>query len=319
MESLSPNPVGLSLRPTAHTSTPQAPRAPSRRRWFFAAPAAALLALAGFPDSTSPEPTPEIVSGAAQIRYGENGNPQRWARRNLILSVDPSLLRVDSRAPEIVAAAVHAWKLDSLPQVAVVTETAGFGGEERWHDDPERLDQGDLVPDGKNSISYRRLDIPGHRRDLALTVAYTNPETGEIVEADLFVNARRDFSLLTSHGERAPSCVDERAGGSCDHHYDLQSVLTHEMGHFFGLGEDFEDPLSTMYLCTSPCETHKRMLTDPDQFSASELYLAPASAESGASGCSLSRRQGASHPDFGPVLFALGLLFWRKDQSRIER
>jgi hypothetical protein len=58
----------------------------------------------------------------------------------------------------------------------------------------------------------------------------------------------------------------------CKATYDVQSVLTHEVGHFFGLGEDTTDTSATMYFSTTPCDLGKRDLATGDSGEMSTLY-----------------------------------------------
>ncbi len=83
-----------------------------------------------------------------------------------------------------------------------------------------------------NVIMVRETSWPhppsaGH--DIALTTTTFDPDTGELLDADMEINAA-EFHLTTNDTE-----VD----------YDLQSVLTHEAGHFLGLAHSM-DPSATM-------------------------------------------------------------------------
>ncbi len=312
----STHPVGLSLRPVAHTRAPDAfPRRRKGRAWLVAGATLVLVSLGTFSHREPPSPAPRIVSGAAEIRFTERGDPERWGARDLVLWVDPTFRSVDGEAPQAVAQAVDAWQhIEQLPRVQVKTEPPRT--DERAAG-PAALELADLIPDGKNTVSYRRLNIPGHRRDLAITVAYANPSTGEVVEADIFVNARRDFGLLSQELDAGASCADRTRGASCGSRFDLESVVTHELGHFFGLGEDTEDPWSTMYECTSLCETHKRVLSEPDSLSATELYLTEAPRHDGTGGgCSVKRRGGA--PSESLAWCALGLALIALRSRRVK-
>jgi hypothetical protein len=67
----------------------------------------------------------------------------------------------------------------------------------------------------------------GHH--IALTTTTFDPKTGELLDADMELNLA-NFELTTSDTDVA---------------YDLESVLTHETGHFLGLQHSF-DPDATM-------------------------------------------------------------------------
>ncbi|MEZ4372387.1 MAG: hypothetical protein R3B07_16290 [Polyangiaceae bacterium] len=312
MRSTYPKPASLSLQPTARTSVPRAARRGSRL-WLLALAALIVGGLTLAPETDPEMPSAQIVSGRAEVRYTEDGYPQRWGKAELELTVESGLTQIAPDAVLAVTRAVSAWQ--AQPERPRIRVLGGDARAQRTEDDDTeapRLDEADLVPDGKNTVSYRRLNLPGHRKDLAITVAYADPRTGEVVEADIFVNARRDFALLGENPEHSPSCAAQRPSTQCGSVYDLQSVLTHELGHFYGLGEDVDDPLSTMFECTSTCETHKRQLSVPDKGSAAELYLAESPRDAKNVGCSVQRQPGKI--PFRGLLFGgfVLLMFWRR-------
>jgi hypothetical protein len=57
----------------------------------------------------------------------------------------------------------------------------------------------------------------------------------------------------------------------CANKYDLQTVLTHEWGHVFGLAHETRGADEVMYPFTSPC-TVKRRLGDGDWHGMSSMY-----------------------------------------------
>lgn len=91
---------------------------------------------------------------------------------------------------------------------------------------------------------------------LALTTMTFDADTGEIYDADMEINATVKLAV----GDPVP------ADG-----YDLQSVLAHEAGHFFGLAHS-GDEHATMYAAYQPGSTTKRTLTADDTSGACEIY-----------------------------------------------
>lgn len=58
----------------------------------------------------------------------------------------------------------------------------------------------------------------------------------------------------------------------CTDGYDIQSVVMHEIGHFWGLGEEMTDMDAAMYFSTAPCNIAKRTLKAGDAVAISSLY-----------------------------------------------
>src|SRR5207249_244034 len=90
---------------------------------------------------------------------------------------------------------------------------------------------------------------------LAITYTYYSDLTGHIHEDDLVMNGA-DYVWSVSG---APGAID------------APSIVTHEMGHAFGLGHS-TDPEATMYALTAPGETKKRDLADDDLAGIRHLY-----------------------------------------------
>lgn len=84
----------------------------------------------------------------------------------------------------------------------------------------------------------------------ALTSAWNIQETGEIIDVDIELN-EADWTF-----EICPE------SGCTNGHTDLQNVVAHEAGHYFGLGHSTV-PSSTMLMSAGTGETSKRDL-DPD-------------------------------------------------------
>jgi hypothetical protein len=72
--------------------------------------------------------------------------------------------------------------------------------------------------DGRNTIGF--LDIPELEGVLGVTATLTDVVSGEIVEADMFLNAAVDWSVASAGEEDA---------------FDVESIALHEMGHMLGL------------------------------------------------------------------------------------
>ncbi|CAN5305183.1 hypothetical protein BH11MYX1_BH11MYX1_10110 [soil metagenome] len=131
---------------------------------------------------------------------------------------------------------------------------------------------------------------------LALTFVQYQTTSGVAVDADLVMNA----SSFT-WGAGSSDCVKE---------YDLESALTHELGHALGLAHAIGHPEATMYATGEACETTKRDLSPDDRAGLDSLYRASTTSTDpsmGSGGCS-STGGGA----LLPVVIALALLFRRR-------
>ncbi len=165
---------------------------------------------------------------------------------------------------------------------------------------------------------------------LAVTTVFRNVSTGEIVDADMEINA---VNMVWADLVRNPSLAD---GATAD----FQNMITHELGHVIGLAHpcyiasdqaprlmdnqgqpelDCTDPnlpatiaAATMYPSVSLTDTSRRTLSPDDAQAACDVYPSSATTcPSGQStGCSVAPSSSRSPYRMLPVAFpiALGLL-----------
>jgi len=259
-------------------------------------------------------PLAQIVSGNPALKKAADGDSVRWHSSRSKIYFDSSLDDAGKHAREAVQLGFGTWigtgaKLPSLDFDS--TRGAKFG----------------QIPNGKSEVMYGPITLAGHENDLALTVTFSDPKTGEVVESDMIFNSRHPFGILPHSPTTDEHSAIARSTGSCDHRYDLQSVATHEAGHFFGLGEDFELKQATMFYTTGRCETNKRVLQSTDETTMNALYLAStaqasadddSSTQAGVKGCGGARIGHGRTSGSLPVLSLVGLLgfvFWRRRRS----
>ncbi len=307
-----PDPTSFSTCPTACTVRPEGtttcafwpsnPWGPRPGRVFRIAAAGALLGPVPFGHGEAKPQRGEVVSGVPGVKETDSGAVKRWRRQELTVHIDSSLGRLGDEAAQAVEAGFAAWQAPGVPLPAVSIEQS-TGAHPR------------LETNGRNEVMVGRIDIAGHENDLAVTIAFSDADSGEIVEADILINERHAFGIVDEDSREARShpgpparasrdnepreredeagtrdCDEERAvpptesprqeaascsgqpRPECGERYDLQSIVTHEVGHFFGLGEDYEDAFSTMFHCTSTCETHKRTPLEEDVSVLAEIY-----------------------------------------------
>jgi hypothetical protein len=110
-----------------------------------------------------------------------------------------------------------------------------------------------------NLIVFRDDAWPyeGSSNTLALTTVTYNLDTGEIYDADMELNSA-DNALTTSD-----TAVQ----------FDLQSIITHEAGHFLGLAHS-ETPAATMYPDYKPSSIDLRSLDPDDVLGICTIYPA---------------------------------------------
>ena len=153
-----------------------------------------------------------------------------------------------------------------------------------------------------NTVRYVAGGYPAAGSALSITVA-TYDTTGAFVDADVIINGLPGltFALLD------PSAPPLSADASLTAPYDLQNVLTHEAGHFFGMAHADSQPDDTMFPTSAQGETKKRTLTDDDAAGLRALYPDAFQAS-----CSAAARGGASSASWfwaaGLVLAGAALL-----------
>lgn len=125
--------------------------------------------------------------------------------------------------------------------------------------------------DGKNQIKMYTnnwSDLPFNPPSSALAVTistYKDPNT--IVDSDIFFNAQNFQWAVVNTDEEY-------------NQYDIENVLTHEIGHFLGLDHTSENSSeneapyidATMFFASRPGETFRRSLENQDVLGVQHLY-----------------------------------------------
>ena len=189
----------------------------------------------------------------------QTGTESHWVVDAFTLEVvggDDGLLRA-------VQAAAATWGDTGLgPQIVVVPADKAVGG--------------GFKSDGHNTLMAVHDGWAGNARAAALTARSIETNTHAMVEVDVLVNfADYPFVDGSEHGA-----------------LDLQSVLTHELGHTLGLLDDGDHAEATMFYGSSDFDISKRTLSDLDTANLARVYqnvlLPPAAVGCASSGLDAS-------------------------------
>jgi hypothetical protein len=275
--------------------------------------------LAGVHHRENVRPTPHRAVAAPGTKTTTSGAPVRWSQEAIDVVVDQSF--TDLAGPGVYGAAVDAWRATGAVLPSISTHP-GQGRKVGY--DPHGSNE--------NVVVYAPYGWAKANGALAVTVLTFDDMSGAIVDADVLLNGGGRYFSVFDKDESDPSSRGisiEGSGGSDDgestvaeadsirtSRFDVQNVLTHELGHFLGLGEDFQDSKATMYASTRPGETNKRIVSSGDQGVVSALYAQSmatlgAQSQAGCGGAKLARGampSGAGFVGFGAATVGLLLL-----------
>jgi hypothetical protein len=207
--------------------------------------------------------------------------------------VDDSIELIGPGAFEAVVASVSAWQLADPSLPTLIVERVSRAEVEAAEHRP-----------GFNLLRFEPGGAPLAKGALAITIASSDPRTGDMVDADIVFNGQHHFGLLDPTLDAAASTARTP--------YDFQNVLTHELGHYLGIShETLDDAEATMFHTSSRGETHKRDLASSDRTLISQLYLGADEPEAsqdvpGLCGATLAKRTHQSPgQSLGPLLVSV--------------
>lgn len=166
---------------------------------------------------------------------------------------------VETRA--IIKKTFEAWTDVDCPDGTV----AKMAFEEK---EPVVCKRGEYKPDDPNinvvffndtNFKYRGID-----GTLAKTSVTYNDQTGEIYDADIEVNTAYNEITITDD----PAKIE----------YDLQAIMTHEVGHFIGIAHS-DNPSAVMFASYSPGSTSQRTLHPDDVEAVCAIYPSTSTAQ----------------------------------------
>jgi hypothetical protein len=199
-----------------------------------------------------------VAAHAYVLKLDAAGKPVFWGTSPTFV-IDPGLAaKLGVPDTESTARAAVATYAQDLPQLGItlqVGSTQGVG----YDPTPGAVNQ--------NSIIAIDHDWPYDENAIAITILTVNPQTHEILDADIALNlASHQFGALAA---------DAQLGGPYD---DLQNTLTHELGHALGLAHNNADPSVVMYPGAPTGQISKRVLAADDKAGLAFLYGTPTDA-----------------------------------------
>jgi hypothetical protein len=298
---------------------PEQKRGARRKLWFFATIASLIGVVSAGALKGQASISADVHHGSPGYRMSKSGKHQHWKDKALKIYIDESVVKIG--ASDAVMQAFGKW-VESDARLPDISFDSGKTSAKP-------------MMDGKSTVSYARITTPGHERDLAITMTYSDDSSGEIVEADIVLNSLYPLGVLQANekswhrrGDHDGDGDHDRTSGSstsmadeaenCENRYDVQNVTTHEVGHFFGLGEDPTELGSTMFQKIDQCETHKRALAPSDVAALTTLYAESEDPEEAAAGprCAFVGAAGAGSAGYGWAAgLILGLLVARRRRS----
>jgi hypothetical protein len=246
-------------------------------------------------------------SEARSDQYTATREPVRWRRQTVPFVIDPG-----------------AYDSATLPDPAALVTRAAASWEAMPNTPRLQVRPGSVGPLGYDA-SRGRANTSGLRvfrtgfpqrfegSPLAVTLLTRNRLTGEVLDADIVVDAEHHrFAHL------GPAGMLGVAGAPND----WQNTVTHELGHALGLVEDAATPNAAMYPTSRPGEVSKRSLSDEDRLSVQEAYATPSEPSE------LDMQPGCGGAHVGPgrvgrgnelaflAVAILGLAAWRTRLAR---
>jgi Matrixin len=232
-------------------------------------------------------------AGAFVLHTTADGKPVHWSGGSVEVIADASLAPL---APDVNALAQRCfakWTAVRSAAPPTVSVEAGVAG-------PLGYSPGGT---NENTLRFAPEGFPGADGALMITIS-TFDDSGVLLDADIVINGGPSHPFaelgLLSSGEGTSGQATS---------YDLEDVLTHEAGHFFGMAHAPLYPSDTMFPTAARGETIKRTLKPDDEAGIVALYPPGGSASCAASPEGSSP---AGLAAFGLLALGLGALAFRR-------
>jgi hypothetical protein len=236
----------------------------------------------------------------AGIEVGKDGESHDsvWKGTDVELYLDASLDEL-SDVSATMALALATWNSDSrLPHVSLAVGKADAVG--------YRAGQ-----TNRNTVRFMAGGAAIAKGALAITEVSYDAENAAIVDGDIVLNGIYSFANLRKSGTIGWSGNKAR--------YDLADVLTHELGHWFGLPDNTDDSLALMYPYFCPNEARSLVLADSDLQAVDQLYSSTSTSNQNKAACSISIPS-RGQESYGLLTIALiGLWVVRRESNAAHR
>jgi hypothetical protein len=238
---------------------------------------------------------------AYELKHTKDGQPVRWPSAQVSFVVDPTLEAAVPGAGMAVASAMASWS--GAEGAPVLSYSVGKA-------------PGVIAVDGVNSVLYAPKGYPPAGDALAVTLVSFSDETGEIVDTDIVINGAHAFAVLAAGAQASGPAVAldaQGSGGAMDGPFDVEHVVSHEVGHALGLADvDAEGDAAVMFAYTAPGDPSRRGPQADDRAGIQALYGTTSKA-----GCSLAAGAGGAGATDGGV-GCLGLMIVAGAMRRLK-
>jgi hypothetical protein len=245
---------------------------------------------------------------AFELEHTSSGQIVRWTVPSASFVVDPSVDEAVPGGGAAVADALGAWS--GVGGAPALTSVPGPGGAKP-------------AVDGQNTVLFASKRFAPAGGALAVTLRSYDQMTGAIVDADIVINGEYRFGVLAA-GSKAPVGTQPMStdgasgdGGDGSRRFDLQHVVSHEVGHSLGLGDVHDGKVAVMYAYSMPGDASFRAPAADD---ADGLEAAYGTSER-RGGCGQSSVAGgrARRGDaWGALALLLGGCAWMASRRRVR-